>query len=457
MELQYLHTFFWCLGAAVLGGVLFSLIGLISGTSETATIAPATLLVILVGFPPAAAFSFCMAAVASKHLIHAVPTAILGVPGDNMAIPMLEPSATLRSLGAPHIALQKMVSGGVLALVLGIPISVGFATLLAPFGDMVKAWVGPIFTVVAIGIAYTSKGKWASVFMVLPFALILQAFDKVALSVTGHGLVISYMLGMALGPMFVDLVTALSPVSRSSLVKNSPAEFWLAPELKTWSGYLPNPWKILTGKQKGYVLIATIVSAMTFTFSPVGMTFIIGQAVESRINSLYDKLTTTLAVMNATTESTYLAEILIPLIAFGVPLSPIAMTVTFPLFNAPPVFTTQPMHNIHTLMTPLEIGGYAMLAVLVGAMISYPLAMNYARRASAWVLRCVSQEAILTMFAGLVVVLSFYEGGWLGVAMAMTIGAIGGMLNKFFGFNIGVQMMSLYASGWIVLQLFGVK
>jgi putative tricarboxylic transport membrane protein len=457
MEMQFIHTLLWCLGAAILGGVLFSLIGMISGTSETATIAPATLLVILVGFPPAAAFSFCLDAVASKHLIHAVPTAILGVPGDNMAIPMLEPCATLRSLGAPHIALQKMISGGVLALVIGVPISVGFATLLAPFGDFVKAWVGPIFTVVAMGIAYTSKGKWASVFMVLPFAMILHAFDKVAIMGTGHGLTISYMLGMALGPMFVDFITALSPLSRSLLVKKSPAEFWLAPDLKTWSGYLPNPWKILTGSQKGYVLIATIISALTFTFSPVGMTLMIGQAVESRVNSLYDKLTTSLAVMNATTESTYLAEILIPLVAFGVPLSPIAMTVVFPLFNAPPVFTTQPMHNIHTLMTPLEIGGYGMLAVIIGALISYPLSMNYARKASAWVLNNVSQEAILTMFGGLVVVLSFYEGGWVGVAMAITVGIIGGTLNKFFGFNIGVQMMSLYASGWMVLQLFGVK
>ncbi len=457
MESELLHTIIWCLGAAVLGGVLFSLIGLVSGTSETATIAPATLLVILVGFPPAAAFSFCMAAVASKHLIHAVPTAILGVPGDNMAIPMLEPCATLRSLGVPHIALQKMISGGVLALIIGIPISVGFASLLAPFGDIVKNWVGPIFTIVAAGIAYTSKGKWASVFIVIPFAIILQTFDKVAITTLGHGLTISYMLGMALGPMFVDFITALSPVSRSRLVQSSPMEFWLAPDLKTWSGYLPNPFKILTGKQKLYVVMAAIVSALTFTFSPVGMTLMIGQAVEARVKSLYDKLTTSLAVMNATTESTYLAEILIPLIAFGIPLSPIAMTVAFPLFNAPPVFTTQPMHNIHTLMTPLEIGGYGMMAVVVGALIAYPLAMNYARRASAWVMYNLSQEAILTMFSGLVVVLSFYEGGWIGVAMSVTIGILGGTLNKFFGFNIGVQMMSLYASGWLMLQLFGIK
>jgi hypothetical protein len=66
--------------------------------------------------------------VAAKHLVHAVPTAILGIPGDNMAIPMLEPSAKLRALGLPHIALQKMISGGVCRSVDRVPISVGIAT-----------------------------------------------------------------------------------------------------------------------------------------------------------------------------------------------------------------------------------------------------------------------------------------------------------------------------------------
>jgi putative tricarboxylic transport membrane protein len=36
----------------VIGAVIFSLIGLVSGTDETATIAPLTLLVILLGAPP---------------------------------------------------------------------------------------------------------------------------------------------------------------------------------------------------------------------------------------------------------------------------------------------------------------------------------------------------------------------------------------------------------------------
>lgn len=41
--------------------------------------------------------------------------------------------------------------------------------------------------------------------------------------------------------------------------------------------------------------------------------------------------------MNGVTESTYIAEAIIPLIAFGIPLSPVALGPASPLFNAPPI------------------------------------------------------------------------------------------------------------------------
>ena len=42
---------------------------------------PITLLVILLGAPPEGVFAFFMAGVLAKHLTHAVPTALLGIPG----------------------------------------------------------------------------------------------------------------------------------------------------------------------------------------------------------------------------------------------------------------------------------------------------------------------------------------------------------------------------------------
>jgi hypothetical protein len=457
MTPELIQGLLWCLGAAVLATVLFIIIGLVPGTSETATIAPATLVVILLGFPPGAVLSFCLAAVAAKHLVHAVPTAILGIPGDNMAIPMLEPSAKLRALGLPHIALQKMISGGVIALMVSVPISVAIATLIAPFGDLIRAWVGPIFAAVGIALAFTSRGRWASVALFVPYGVVMYALNAVSVAVNhGQGLSITFMLGMALGPLFVDVLTALSPVSRDRLRAQGPREIWLAPEARIWSGAIPVPWRVLTLQQIAYVLVTSVVSAITFTFTAIGMTFLVGSITQSRVKGFYNKMTTALSVMNATTESTYIAEILVPLVAFGLPLSPIGLTVGLPLFNAPPVYTTEPVNNLHNMLSPTQTGVYGTVAVLVASVITYPVVMRYARSASAWVMRNVAQEAVLSMFAGLVVVLTYYEGGAVGTLVAVTVGILGGTLNKAAGFEISAQMMSYFAAPWIVKTLFGV-
>ncbi len=457
MDALFLNELFWGLGAALAGGIIFSGIGLISGTDETATIAPLTLLVILLGFPPVAVFAWFIAAAVSKHMTHAIPTALMGVPGDTMAVPMLQDASILRRLGVPHIALRKMISGGIIAAFVALPISVGFATLLAPFAEAVKSWAPIIFTIAAVIIAYTSGGKWASVFVLIPFAFLIQGLNKMAIAALGKGVFISIFLGIAIGPMFADLVTLLSPISRHLLTRSQPREFWLAPELKSWKGYFPNPLAILSGEQKMYTAAAATVSALTFTFSPVGMTVMVGEIISSRVKSLYQRLTTSLAAMNGVTEATYIAETVIPLMAFGIPLSPMALGPAAPLFNAPPVFTSQPIHNLHNLMVPYQYLLYGFIGIIVASLVAYPFSMNYARKASVWVLQTVSQEAIISMFTGLIIVLSYYEAGIVGIGISITIAILGGILNRFFGIHTGVQYMTYYASSYIVLTLFGIK
>ena len=71
---------------------------------ETTTLAPLTLLVVLLGVPPAGVFTFFLAGAVAKHMTHAVPTALLGIPGDTLATPLLQDANMLRKLGVPHIA-----------------------------------------------------------------------------------------------------------------------------------------------------------------------------------------------------------------------------------------------------------------------------------------------------------------------------------------------------------------
>jgi putative tricarboxylic transport membrane protein len=458
MDSLLIQNLIWGISFALLGAIVFSFVGLISGTSETASIAPVTLMVVLMGVPPIASFCFLIAGCVSKHITHSVPTALLGVPGDTMAVPLIEHATMMRNMGVPHIALQKMISGGILAALISVPISVGFATLLAPFADIVKAWAGFLFTVMAVFIAYTSKGKLSSVFLLLPLAFLFVGLNKIAFAANGKGVTMCFFLGIATGPMFLDLVTILSPFSRKTLTTEVPREFQLAPDLKNWTGFFPNPLKILTRRQKLYALLVCLASAPLFTFSTVGITVTTGELIKARVKSFYEQATTCLAVMNASTESTYMAEILIPLIAFGIPMTPISMGVAFPLFNAPPVFTVNPViHNLHTLMTHGEFLFFGLLSVIVAGIIAYPLTMNYAHKASIWIMEHVGQESIISMFSGLVVVASCYEAGFVGLVITVTVAIVGGALNKYFGVNMGVQFMAIYAAPWIMVKLFGVS
>src|SRR5258708_2906522 len=83
----------------LIGAVVFAAIGLVSGTDETTTLAPLTLLVVLLGVPPAGVFTFFLAGAVAKHMTHAVPTALLGIPRGTPAPPLLPDAHMLRQVG----------------------------------------------------------------------------------------------------------------------------------------------------------------------------------------------------------------------------------------------------------------------------------------------------------------------------------------------------------------------
>ncbi len=433
----------------LVGAVAFAAIGLVSGTDETTTLAPLTLLVVLLGVPPAGVFTFFLAGAVAKHMTHAVPTALLGIPGDTLAAPLLQDANRLRSLGVPHIALRKMISGAIVSAFVAVPLAVLFAVLLAPFGAAITKTAPWIFLVAAVGIAYFSPGRWASVAVLVPFVVAIVALQSFT---AGHGvkLSISYFLGIAIGPLVADLFRVSSPAGRKAMQRSEARTFSLAPDVKGWSGYFPNPFKVLDRRQTRWTLATAAVSSATFVFSPVAMTVVLGEVVGMRIRHAYHRLTSMITVRNGVTEATYIAEALIPLIAFGLPLSPVAAGPAAPLFNAPPRFTVDAAsgqtHNLHNLLSHWEFLGYGLLAVALAALVSYPFAMNYARRAALFVARKVSHEAIIATFAGLIVVISVWEGGLLGLLVIVTMGLLGGLLARTVGFNTGVQFMGYYTA-----------
>lgn len=440
---------------AVLAGIIFTLIGLVSGSDETAILVPATLIVVLLGAPPEAVFAFFMSAILAKHLTHAIPTALMGVPGDTTAAPMLDHANFMRRIGLPHIALRKMISGGIIGAFIALPVALLFAVFLSQFGEFFQENSGLIFTLAAVLIGYFSKGRWASILLIIPLALVIQGLNLVSTTILGSSLSISFFLGIAIGPMLTDILLATSGSARPFISRTKPNEYKLAPEQKSWSGYFPNPFKVLTKKQTAAVGGTSFISALTFALSPVGMTSLMGEIVGSRVKGQYKKATTSLSTMNAVTESTYVAETLIPLIAFGIPLSPVAIGPAQALFNAPPVFTTEPVHNLHTMLEPLDFLIYGLIGLIIAAVIAYPFSMNYARKATVLILKHINQEAIIGMFIGIVTLLAFYEGGFVGVTVTFAMAMVGGMLNRFLGVGVGVQFMIFYGSGWLMATLLG--
>ncbi|MDA3629755.1 tripartite tricarboxylate transporter permease [Saccharopolyspora sp. WRP15-2] len=447
------------LSMGLIGAVVFSAIGMVSGTDETATLAPLTLLVVMLGVPPVGVFTFFIAAAVSKHMTHAIPTTLLGIPGDTTAVPLLPEANMLRRLGIPHIALRKAISGAILSAFIAVPVAVGLAAVLAPLGTHITAAAPYVFVVAAVLIGYFSPGRWTSIACIVPFVLLVTAVNALSKDVIGETLSISFFLGIAVGPLIADLLQLASRTGRSAMPATGRKVFWLGPEVKDWSGYLPNPAKVLSPKQIAMTSAAAGVSSTTFVFSPVATTVLAGELVGSRIKHVYERLTSVLAVKNGTTESTYLAETLIPLVAFGLPLSPVAAGPAAPLFNAPPVYgvdeATGQVHNLHTMMSTWQFLVFGLVGVGLAAIVAYPLSMNFARSASLWVMRKVSHEALIGAFAGLIVVISWYEGGAFGVAATLLIATFAGVANRLFGMNAGVQFMAYYVAVLFVPKVIG--
>lgn len=460
--MDFLDATLWALGMALIGAIVFGLLGLVSGTDETATIAPVTLLVILLGVPPAGVFAFFMAAIVSKHITHAIPTTLLGIPGDTMAAPLLQDAQMLRELGVPHIALRKAISGGVIAALIAVPLAVLFALVLTPFADAISAVAPWLFLAAAVLVAVLSKGRWAALFALVPFVLLVVGLQTFATGVLDKGLTIAFFLGIATGPLIADLFLASSPAGRALIGRAEQRTFELARDTRTWKGRMPNPLTVLDRKQLGYTAGAAAISSATFVFSPVAMTVLMGELFGARFKNGYHRLTSRMAIRNGTTESTYIAETLIPLIAIGLPLSPMAASVANPLFNAPPVYTIDAeagtSNNLHDLLEPWQFLVFGLAAVIIAVLISYPFAMTQAHRAARWVMRTVSHEAIIGAFAALIVVICLYEGGVVALLVALTVGLVGGMLNRMFNMHTGVQFMGFYVAALTVpaiMALFG--
>ena len=424
---------------SIIGGIIFSIIGIIPGTDETATMAPITLILVLMGFEPVVIFAWFIAILVAMQITHTIPTAMAALPGSTMAVPMVEKTVTSVKTWYSAYFHAKNVRRIPDRIPDRFTDRYSVAQILAPLSDIITQYSGLIFTIAACVIAFMSQAKIGAVVALVPFAFLIQGLQRISTEAVGKTLFTSIFMGITIGPMIAEIFNIMIPAKRAENRREKPTEIWLAPDSKEKMPFFPNPFKFFGKSSIGYVAGCSAISACTFTFSPVGMTVMLGELVASRKKELFDRVTTTLGVQDAVSNATYLGELLIPMIAFGLPLSPVALGPASPLFN---------QINLHDYLTMSDYFIYGFIGIIFGCMFAYPMAIKKARKWSEKMFRSISHEALIGAFMGLVCMLAFHEAGLFGIITALVIGVFGGFSTTI------MESIPVY-SLWHIMHLAG--
>ena len=435
--------------ASCIASVLYTIIGAAPGADETATIAPVTLVLVLSGLEPVVILAFFISAIVACKLIDAVPVSVAGIPAGVMSTPMVEHAMTLKKNGLTDTSIRKIASGAIIGTIVSIPVSLLLANALVPFANVIKEYGDVVFVIGAILLALMSKNKWISLAAILPFALLIQGlrslYWEVGAVAEGTNVFTSFFLAITIGPVILTLFELLNKDKRNGMKRYDKKSIHLKKQEE--GGKFPNPFKILTKKEIGYSVVASMIGCVTFILSPVGLTIFFGELFSSREKDPIKKASLAVSCMEALAQSTYMAGTLIPLIALGIPLSPVAIGPANPLFHAEPVYTLE--RNMHHLLSMGDFIWATLIGAGIAATFTYFIAVRYSRQICAFVYKKIPHEALLGLFVSLVLLLAFMDGGIVNIVGVLLIGIVSGVLYRL-GVNYGVLFMILYSAPWII-------
>ena len=227
------------IAVALAGGLLYTIVGIIPGTDETATMVPITIILVLAGLPAGALFAWEIGIIVAMQVSHTSPTAMSALPGSTMAVPMVLNCSIAKRLGVPHMAMRKMASGSIVGTCFALPLAIIVALILSPLGSIIASYSGVIFTLCALLIAWMSSAKWGAVACIIPFAIFIQALQRIAIEGHGSTVFTSIFMGITIGPMIYELFGALIPSRRKQFAKDEPN--LAGSRLQAEAGILPQP------------------------------------------------------------------------------------------------------------------------------------------------------------------------------------------------------------------------
>lgn len=432
--------------------VLYSFIGFIPGTDETSVLAPVTLALVLSGAAPEVVLSFFISAIVTLNLMNAIPTALVGLPGGVMSAPLMEHAVLLRSRGLASTTIRKMAVGSAIGTVVSVPLVFLLAAAVAPLAEPIKDRAPLILALGACLLAVLGRNRLLALVSIIPMAFLFRGLPAVyeaqGIIEPGDSVNISFFLGITVGPLLVTLLELLNKRRRQELPHGTLTQARLGAE--GFRSRELRPHRLVTAAEGGWSAAMAAASAPLFVLSPVGLTFLLGEASTARLKDPVTRAQRAVTVMSSLAHSTYLAGVIIPLVALGIPISGVSAGPAGPLFEADGVYSLE--HNLHHLLGMPQFVLATVLGALVAVVLTYVVAVRWSSQITRFVMSRVPHEAVLSLFVCLIVVLAYIDAGVANVFGVLLVGIACGSLNRL-GVSYGVQFMTLYASPGIVSWL----
>ena len=435
--------------------LIYIIIGILPGTDETATMAPVALALLLAGIDPLLVLAWFIAAIVAFKITDAIPVALAGIPGGVMAVPQVPDALYAKERGYADTLLRKGNSAALIASILTLLFTLAMAWVLMPVGEWlntsdklfgvdVKRWFWILF-IGTIILALTSRNKWLALITIPVFALIVQGLR----GVYGKPVSVSIFLGITVGPIIYELISALNAEYRKNVSRRGYKKVLLAKVGKI----SVNPFKNLDKEELAHTSIWSLITSVLATvMSPVGLTTLIGDLLRE---SKRDRLRG--SILAYTTREgiklgTYIGGTIIPLFVIGVPTGPMSAGPAQPFFQDLKSLGTTAGKYILSHYSYTEIILVLLYSAIISLLITYPLIVKYSREITLYVFKKISAESLYGLFLAIAVILAYYDAGVAGIFGMLLISILSGLLYKQ-GVSLGVLFMTLVGAPTIVALL----
>ncbi len=441
--------------AALSAVLIYTVVGFVPGTDETSVLYPISLALVLTGAHPMIVLTFFIASIVTLNLTNAMPTALVCLPGGVMSSPMIEHAIGIKAKGRSAEIIPKMAAASAIGVAISVPVALIIANLIIPFAQNIRDYAAYLFVFGAIFLSLTSRHKALSLASIIPLAMLFMSLRHLYWGIGAvpetQVVTVSFFLGITIGPLLVSLFRLMNRGMLKAVEVDDHKTITVPAD--TNQKRTLNPFKVLTKEERRHASLSALIANFLFVLSPVGLTILIGQAAGARAKREEDRADVTMTSMSALIQATYMSGIIIPLLALGLALSPVALGPGAALFNTPPYFTVE--NNIHHILTGWQFTVVVVLGAGMAMTLSYLLISRYAKPITMFILRRIPHEAVLGVFVAFIVLLAYMDAGLINIFGVLLVGLVCGTLNKM-GVNYGVQFMSLYAAPTLIGFLLGV-